>query len=124
MSAFRFLWQYGQGVIAKDRMRAAVRLLLDRPEVADFAIADLARWKDWSVQDRLMEIYKKGDPGNPLGAIAVRQAVIRYMIACTLDKPKTGDLLPHVLKAKKHLETLRKLDPKTVERCERAMLPR
>ncbi len=28
MSAFRFLWQYGQGVVPKDRLRTAVRFLL------------------------------------------------------------------------------------------------
>jgi hypothetical protein len=124
MSAFRFLWQYGHGVIPKDRLRSAVRLLVDRPEVADLAIADLSRWKDWTLQDRLMEIYKTGDPNNPLGEISVRQAVIRYMIASTLDKPETGDPPPHVIQGRKHLETLRELDPKTVERSERLMLPR
>jgi hypothetical protein len=97
---------------------------LDRPEVADLAIADLARWKDWSIQDRLMELYKQGDPSNPLGEISTRQAVIRYMIASTLDKPETGDVPPHIIKAKQHLETLRKLDPKAVQRAERLMLPR
>ena len=73
MSAFRFLWQYEPTLIPKDRLKAAVRMLLDRPEVADLAIADLARWKDWTIHDRLMEVYKKGDPGNPLGEISVRQ---------------------------------------------------
>jgi hypothetical protein len=99
-------------------------LLVDRPEVADLAIADLSRWKDWTLQDRLMEIYKTGDPNNPLGEISVRQAVIRYMIASTLDKPETGDPPPHVIQGRKHLETLRELDPKTVGRSERLMLPR
>lgn len=123
MSAMRFLWQYGQGVVPKDRLRSAARQLLDRREVADMAIADLARWKDWSVQDRLMEVYKKGDPQSPLGEISTRQGVIRYMIASTLDKPETGEEPPHVLKGRKHLETLRQLDPKAVGRAERLMLP-
>ena len=122
MAAFRFLWQYGHGVIPKDRLRSAMRLLVDRPGVADMAIADLARWQDWSVQDRLMEIYKKGNPENPLGEIAVRRAIIRYMIASTLDGKENPTPPPHVAKAKKHLETLRQLDPRTVENFERLML--
>ncbi len=121
MAAFRFLWQYGQGVIPKDRLRSAMRLLVDRPDVADMAIADLARWQDWSVQDRLMEIYKKGNPDNPLGEITVRRAVIRYMIAGTLDGTDNPTPPPHVANAKKHLEALRKLDPRTVENFERLM---
>ncbi|MCA9072202.1 MAG: hypothetical protein KDA84_24920, partial [Planctomycetaceae bacterium] len=128
MAAFRFLWDFGEGVIPKARLRSAVRQLLDRSEVADLAIADLARWQDWSVQDRLMALYKKGDPSNPLGEIAIRRAVIRYMIASTLDQPQSDDpsapLPSHVTKGKEHLETLRKLDPKTVAQCERFMLPR
>lgn len=127
MAAFRFLWDFGQGLVPKARLQASMRHLLDRPEVADLAIADLARWQDWSVQDRLMEIYKKGDPSNPLGQISIRRAVIRYMIASTLDHPQSDDPTaptpPHVTKGKEHLETLRKLDPKTVAQCERFMLP-
>ncbi len=121
MAAFRFLWQYGHGVIPNGRLRSAMRLLVDRPGVADMAIADLARWQDWSVQDRLMEIYKKGNPDNPLGEIAVRRAIIRYMIAGTLDGKDDPEPPPYVAKAKKHLETLRQLDPRTVENFERLM---
>lgn len=127
MAALRFLWDFGEGVVPKARLKSAVRQLLDRPGAADLAIADLARWKDWSVQDRLMELYKKGDPSNPLGQISTRQAVIRYMIASTLDHPKVDDPTAptplHVIEGRKHIETLRKLDPKAVARSERFMLP-
>lgn len=126
MSAFRFLWDYGEGVIPRSRLIEATRLLIDRPDVANLAIADLARWKDWSVMDKLMEVYKKGDPTNPLGNIAIRRAVIRYMIAATLDQPETADPEnppAHVAKAQKHLENLRLLDPKAVSQAERLMLP-
>ncbi len=124
MTAFRFLWQYDQGTIEKPRLRAAVRLLLDRQEVADLAIADLARWKDWSVQDRLMELYQAGDPGNPLGEIAIRHAVIRYMIASTLDQKPKADSAPHVVKGYQLLEKLKKDDETSVLRFERMMRPR
>lgn len=57
MQALRFMWRYAEGRIEKPRLRASMRILLDRPELADLVIADLARWKDWEVQDRLMDIY-------------------------------------------------------------------
>jgi len=126
MAALRFLWDFGEGVVPKPRLKSAMRTLIDRPEVADLAIADLARWKDWSIQDKLMEVYKKGDPDNPLGQIAIRRAVIRYMIASTLDRPQDADSekpREHVATGEKHLETLRKLDPKAVARAERFMRP-
>ena len=57
MQALRFMWQYGDGRISVDRLRQSMRLLLDRPELADLVIADLSRMKDWSVQDKLMSLY-------------------------------------------------------------------
>jgi hypothetical protein len=57
MQALRFMWKYSEGRIEKSRLRASMRILLDRPELADLVIADLARWKDWEIQDRLMELY-------------------------------------------------------------------
>ena len=57
MQALRFMWKYAEGRIEKGRLRASMRILLDRPELADLVIADLARWKDWEVQDRLMALY-------------------------------------------------------------------
>jgi len=57
MQALRFMWKYSEGRIEKSRLRASMRILLDRPELADLVIADLARWKDWEVQDRLMALY-------------------------------------------------------------------
>jgi hypothetical protein len=46
MQALRFMWTYGDGQIDKDRLRQSMRQLLDRPELADLVIADLARRKD------------------------------------------------------------------------------
>jgi hypothetical protein len=57
MQALRFMWKYSEGRIEKSRLRASMRILLDRPELADLVIADLARWKDWEIQDRLMALY-------------------------------------------------------------------
>jgi hypothetical protein len=57
MQALRFMWKSSEGRIEKSRLRASMRILLDRPELADLVIADLARWKDWEIQDRLMELY-------------------------------------------------------------------
>ncbi len=55
--ALRFMWTYGEGRISKERLRKSMRLLLDRPEITDLVVADLARWNDWEVLERLMEMY-------------------------------------------------------------------
>ncbi len=55
--ALRFMWTYGDGRVSQDRLRQSMRGLLDHPDLADLVIADLARWEDWSVLDRLMKAY-------------------------------------------------------------------
>jgi len=116
MSAIRFLWTYVPDKISKDRLRASMRILLDRPDLVDLVIADLSRWEDWSVQNRLMAMYDEKKFNIP----AVKRAIIGYMLSCSRGlKDNTGAPPKHVVKARKNLETLRKKDPKLVKRTER-----
>ncbi|HUG90387.1 MAG TPA: hypothetical protein VML55_06120, partial [Planctomycetaceae bacterium] len=103
------------------RLRQSLRLMLDRREVVDLVITDLARWKDWSVQDRLIEIYSADDFEDNGFHRSVKQAIIRYFLACTKDAPAGADanVPEHALTARKHLATLRKKDPELVRQAER-----
>lgn len=142
MMGLRFMWQYAGGKISNERLQQSMRLLLDQPELADLVIADLARWKDWSVQDRLMSLYGKGDYNIP----SIKRSIIRYMLAST--DPKSADASPatpagtasgaqstggaasgnvaadssdadSVVRGKKYLKELRERDPRTVREAER-----
>lgn len=117
MTALRFMWTYGNGKIPGDRLKASMRLLLDRPEVSDLVIADLARWKDWSIQAKLRELYGAEEYNIP----SIKRAIVRYMIASTKDVPAGGGESPgkHVAEGARYLEELRKQDPKTVNEAER-----
>lgn len=127
MMGLRFMWQYASGKIPNERLMQSMRLLLDRAELADLVIADLARWNDWSVQDRLMELYGKGDYNIP----SIKRAIIRYLLASSQGKPAGGAAQassdppqlaasPEVVdRGKKYIEDLRKRDPKTVKEAER-----
>lgn len=117
MQALRFLWTYGNGRIPADRLKTSMRLLLDRPELSDLVIADLARWKDWSIQDRLMELYGAEEYNIP----SIKRAIIRFMIASTKDVPMAeGEATPkHVLRATMYLQQLRDRDAKLVNDAER-----
>ncbi len=109
--AVRYFWSYGNGKISPAHMQRAMRRLLDRPALAEIAIVDLARWKDWGLQQRLMEIYKSEDQTDK----KLKEAIIHYMIACTKDVPKEGKEIPrHVTAARKYLDELRELDPQLV----------
>lgn len=117
MQALRFMWTYGTGRIAPERLQQSMRILLDRPEMADLVIADLARWKDWSVQDKLMKMYGEGEYNIP----SIKRAIVRYMLVSSKDVANSGGATvpPHATNGQKLLEEIRKKDPKTVSEAER-----
>lgn len=88
-------------VIPVPRIVEAVRLLLDRPEVADLVIADLARWKDWTVTDRLVEMFKNANEKTQW----VRVPIIHYLRV----NPDP--------QAKAKIEELRAVDSQSVRRA-------
>lgn len=86
MQSLRFLWVYARDRVPADRQRASMRLLLDRPELADMVVADLARMEDWSVQDQLMAMYGTGKFDTP----TIKRAIVRYLMSSTREKPKAA----------------------------------
>lgn len=84
MQALRFMWQYGDDKVSHDRLRGSMRILLDRPELADLVIADLARWKDWDSQERLAELYGAEEYNIP----SIKRAIVRFLLVSTKDIPK------------------------------------
>jgi hypothetical protein len=98
--AMRFHAEEG-GVIEKDKIAAVLRHMLDRPKYADLVVADLARWGDWSVIDRMYELFRDADQDS----LWVREPVVNYMRACPLPK------------AKEYLKEFEKIDPKAVKRA-------
>jgi hypothetical protein len=79
----------------------ALRYILDRPQLADLVIPDLARWQDWSVMDKLVELFKNADDESSW----VRVPVINYLRACPLPK------------AKEYLDELAKIDPDSIKKA-------
>jgi len=119
VKAVRYYWSYGNGKIPPERLQAAMRPLVDRPALADSALTDLARWKDWSLQERLMELYGTGN----FESDDAKKAIIEYLIASTKDLPKDAKEPPeHVVAGRKHLEELRRRDPKLVATAEKYFL--
>ncbi len=89
-------------VIKTEDIVSQVRVLLDHPDHADIIIEDLARWKDWTVMDKLVQMFKDADQDSNWQ----RVPIITYLRAC--PKPE----------AKKHIEELKKIDAQAVERAD------
>lgn len=94
-------------VIPKERLLEGLRHMLDRPMLADLVIADLARWKDWSVMDRLIELFKNADDESSW----VRSPVVTYLQAAARQKNEIGE------KAKAAIAELEKIDPEAVKQA-------
>jgi hypothetical protein len=102
--ALRFHGDENTGVLPKERLLGSMRLLLDNPDFADQVILDLSRWEDWSVLDRIVEMFKKSDSKG-----YVRQPVVSYL---TVASEQPGDV---GTRAKAAMAELEKLDPETVK---------
>lgn len=98
--ALRFHGTEG-GVVERQRVVESLRLILDRPELADLVIPDLARWEDWEVMDKLADLYKKADEKSSW----VRVPVINYLRSCPL--PQAAELL----------DQLKEIDPVAFKRA-------
>lgn len=98
--ALRFIGQETDA-ISRDRLKEGMRHMLSRPTLADLIIPDLTRWQDWSVMDRLVQLFKDANEESSW----VRLPVVNYLRACPLPE------------AKKHLEELAKIDPDVVKRA-------
>lgn len=119
IQALRFMWQYAGDVIPKPRLRKSMRLLLNHPDVSDLVISDLARWQDWEIVDRLMEIYKDDEYDIP----TIKRSIIRFMVFCGNSAPKDGPVPAHVKKANQYLAELEMTDAKLVREAKRFLLP-
>ena len=89
------------GKIEPKRLVKSLHHMLQRPELADLVIPDLAKWEDWEVMDKLFDLYKTANEKNSW----VRVPVINYLRTCPL--PKAKDLL----------KECEKIDPASVKRA-------
>jgi len=92
--------------IPKERLKEALRLVLENEEIADQVIPDLARWEDWTILGRLVSMFK----GSEKDAW-IRQPVISYLLVAEEQPGDVGT------QAKSALAELEELDPQGVKRA-------
>lgn len=88
-------------VIPRTRLATALHHMLERPELADLVIPDLARWEDWSVIPKLVDLFATADDNSSW----VRVPVVNYLRACPLPI------------AQEKIELLKTIDAKAVGRA-------
>jgi hypothetical protein len=113
--AVRFMWQYGGNKIEVERLRQSMRLPVEQPELADLAIADLARMKDWKSLDRLIELYDAEAFDIP----SVKRTIVRFTFSAIKDLEAKSGNDAFVAKATQFLADLEQRDPKTFQDASR-----
>ncbi len=88
-------------VIPKENLVASLEHMLNRPQLADLVIPDLARWQDWKAMDKLVDLFKNANEESSW----VRVPVIQFLRACPDAK------------AKEYIDELAKIDPDAVKRA-------
>lgn len=120
MNALRFMWTYGDGRISRDRLRQAMRGLLERPKLTELVVRDLARWEDWKALELLQKIYSDPDRSDRYG----RREIIIFAILCQQAGTKesaAADTKLAGVKAAKWLGQVEQDDPKLLEAARRQL---
>jgi len=88
-------------VLSRESVLDGLRCILDRTDLADLVIPDLARMEDWDSMPRLLELFRDAVPGQSWA----RVPIINFVRACPLAEADDA------------LETLREIDPAAVKRA-------
>ncbi len=87
--------------IPRSELVKSLHHVLERPDLADLVIPDLARWGDWTQLDRLVELFAEAEADNNW----IRVPVVNYVRACPLPEAKVA------------MEKLKEIDPEAVKRA-------
>ena len=111
-----FLWDYRRAQFPESVLRVAMRKFLERPELAEIAIVDLDRWKDWTSLDQLIAAFGR----DPWETRSAKEKIVIFALKCQKDAMKSAnpELRPLAAKAQAFLDGL---DPALVESAKRSI---
>jgi hypothetical protein len=84
LRAVRFLWDQRPDLVPKSDLIQDVRLLLDQPDMADFAVEDLRKWERWEMTDSVLDLFNKETHNVPV----VRRAILRFALKSPQPRAK------------------------------------
>jgi hypothetical protein len=120
LNALRFAGEYCRDRLPIAHVRAAARQFLDRDDFAELVLPDLARWKDWSVLDRLVAQFGK----EPFADDGGKLKIIQFAQACLKDRPADGETPPRIIAAKAFLERVESESPDLIRQTRRPLQTR
>jgi len=95
VGTLRFFFDIRKDVLSKEQVMQGMGMLLDAPDVSDFAMDDLRNWKAWDMTDRILDLFPKDSHDNPV----IKRAILRFALCSPAPR------------AAKFVEEQRKKDP-------------
>lgn len=119
LQAVRFQWDFGEGRIPRERLRAALHPLVQNPQLTELALADLTRWEDLALVDRLIALLDRPE----FERYDVQRAIVGYYLTVSRLDPagRAPEEQTAIAAAARHLAALRARDPELVELTERRL---
>jgi hypothetical protein len=81
LRTMRFMYDQRPDVVPRKDLVAGMALVLDFPDLADFAVEDLRRCQRWEMTDRVLALYGKASHDIPV----IRRAILRFAL-CSPEK--------------------------------------
>jgi hypothetical protein len=78
LRAARFFWDTRTDVFPRKDLADSVALLLDQPDMADFAVEDLGKWARWDMTGRILGLFDKESHSAPV----IKRAILRFALRC------------------------------------------
>ncbi|MFO0815134.1 MAG: hypothetical protein U0796_18125 [Gemmatales bacterium] len=82
LRTLRFLWETHIGHVPEADILGAVEQFVAQGDIADLAIEDLRKWKQWKFTSKIIEQGKRDTHIAPI----VQRAILRYMLSVPGDK--------------------------------------
>lgn len=119
LQAVRFEWDFGEGRIPRERLRDALRPLVENPQLTELALADLTRWEDLALVDRLIALLDQPE----FDRYDVQRAIVGYYLTVSRLDPagRTLEEQTAIAAAGRHLAAIRHRDPELVNLTERRL---
>jgi hypothetical protein len=74
----RFFWSTRPDLFNKKQLAESVSILLDQPDMADFAVEDLGKWGRWESTGRVLDLFDKESHNAPV----IKRAILRFALRC------------------------------------------
>jgi hypothetical protein len=116
VNALRFLWESAEQRVPRAQVVAGMRLILQRPALAEIALTDLARWQAWDVAPEVFAWHGRA----PFDVPETQSKLVQFARTCLKNDPPAAARAA----AEAYLTRLQQSEPETWEKIDRLLNPR